>query len=260
MLVPVPAPRCPGSWHHQLLGHPGSFLLEPPRSERQRTVVVYLQTLIVSVCQSHRNLVLTMKFPVLLEQANSRGGWVSILSFSLVEVLYLVFPPRISQNWSVNGPNTSLFFYLQGSSAAPPSDHLTSRYSPVSPPSDSSDAVTPRIPHSCWAPCFSASLAPTPIHMKESPGVTRTKTSLEFRLEATASTLKNRRITEQQLFRLYHRSESTVLNRRCSRTFWTSDVSLTSTALVCPVELERTWKSLFSAGADCPPSLDVPPL
>lgn len=113
MLVPVPAPRCPGSWHHQLLGHPGSFLLEPPRSERQRTVVVYLQTLIVSVCQSHRNLVLTMKFPVLLEQANSRGGWVSILSFSLVEVLYLVFPPRISQNWSVNGPNTSLFFIFK---------------------------------------------------------------------------------------------------------------------------------------------------
>ncbi|TNN48709.1 hypothetical protein EYF80_041077 [Liparis tanakae] len=39
-----------------------------------------------------------------------------------------------------------------------------------------------------------------------------------------------------------------------------SFVPLTSTALVCPVELERTWKSRVSAGADCPPSRDVPPL
>lgn len=35
---------------------------------------------------------------------------------------------------------------------------------------------------------------------------------------------------------------------------------LTSTARVCPAELERTWKSRVSAGADWPPSLDVPPL
>lgn len=47
-----------------------------------------------------------MKFPVLLEQANSRGGWASILSLSLVEVRYSVFPPRASQNSSVNGIDT----------------------------------------------------------------------------------------------------------------------------------------------------------
>ena len=37
-------------------------------------------------------------------------------------------------------------------------------------------------------------------------------------------------------------------------------MSLTSTALVHPAELERTWKRRVSAGADWPPSLDVPPL
>lgn len=45
---------------------------------------------------------LTMKFPVLLEQAKSLGGWASILSRSLVEVRYSVFPPRASQNWPAN--------------------------------------------------------------------------------------------------------------------------------------------------------------
>lgn len=63
--------------------------------------------------------------------------------------------------------------------------------SPVSPPSDSSEANTPRMLHSCWAPCFSVSLAPTPTHRKDSPGVTRTNASLEFRLEATASSCTN---------------------------------------------------------------------
>lgn len=44
---------------------------------------------------------LTMKFPVLFEQAKSLGGWASILSFSLMEVRYSVFPPRAFQNSSV---------------------------------------------------------------------------------------------------------------------------------------------------------------
>lgn len=42
----------------------------------------------------------TMKFPVLLEQAKSLGGWASILSLSLVDVRYSAFPPRASQNSS----------------------------------------------------------------------------------------------------------------------------------------------------------------
>lgn len=61
------------------------------------------------------------------------------------------------------------------------------RRSPVSPPSDSSDADTPRTSHSCWAPCFSVSLAPTPTHRKEPPGVTRIKASLEFSWDDAAS-------------------------------------------------------------------------
>lgn len=48
-----------------------------------------------------------MKFPVLLEQANSLGGWDSILSLSLVEVRYSAFPPRASQNSSVRQHKTN---------------------------------------------------------------------------------------------------------------------------------------------------------
>lgn len=63
--------------------------------------------------------------------------------------------------------------------------------SPVSPPSDSTEVDTPRMSHSCWAPCFSVSLAPTPTHRKDPPGVTRTNASLEFRLDAAASSCMN---------------------------------------------------------------------
>lgn len=49
---------------------------------------------------------LTTKFPVLLEQAKSLGGWASILSLSLVEVRYSVFPPTASQNWPVSRTET----------------------------------------------------------------------------------------------------------------------------------------------------------
>lgn len=41
-----------------------------------------------------------MKFPVLLEQAKSLGGWASILSLSLTDVRYSAFPPRAFQNSS----------------------------------------------------------------------------------------------------------------------------------------------------------------
>lgn len=68
--------------------------------------------------------------------------------------------------------------------------------SPLSPPSDSSEADTPRMPHSCWAPCFSVSLAPTPTHWKVPPGVTRTKASLELSWDAAASSCVGAEMTQ----------------------------------------------------------------
>lgn len=68
--------------------------------------------------------------------------------------------------------------------------------SPLSPPSDSSEADTPRMPHSCCAPCFSVSLAPTPTHWKVPPGVTRTKASLELSWDAAASSCVGAEMTQ----------------------------------------------------------------
>lgn len=48
-----------------------------------------------------------MKFPVLLEQANSLGGWASILSFRRVEVRYAALPPNASQKSSVQSQEFS---------------------------------------------------------------------------------------------------------------------------------------------------------
>lgn len=118
-LVSLPAPRCRGSWHHQWRGHLGSAPRVPPRSEgRKRTEWCcgggtvctdsfgafrkHIYTcILISSSRGSFNQRLTMKFPVLLEQAKSLGGWASILSLSLVDVRYSVFPPRASQNWSV---------------------------------------------------------------------------------------------------------------------------------------------------------------
>lgn len=68
-------------------------------------------------CYSKTYQRLTMKFPVLLEQAKSLGGWLSILSLSLVEVRYSVFPPRASQNWSVkttDGLQVTIVLHILG--------------------------------------------------------------------------------------------------------------------------------------------------
>lgn len=129
----LPAPRCPRSWHHQWQGHLGSSHLVPPQSKKKKTdlrglyfyvhvttnkdtVHCFQQVLwnildilhmlvqyqrLENSSQNSRRRKRTIKFPVLLEQAKRRGGWASILSLSLVEVRYSVFPPRASQNWSV---------------------------------------------------------------------------------------------------------------------------------------------------------------
>lgn len=65
-----------------------------------------------------------MKFPVLLEQANSLGGWASILSLSLVEVRYAAFPPRAFQNSSVSKTSTFQVTIFEPHTSILPSSNL----------------------------------------------------------------------------------------------------------------------------------------
>lgn len=116
----LPAPRCRGSWHHPWRGRPGSSPQVPPRSETSSKVCYeghsnHQDYPFLSLWWKKNHVSkLTRKFPVLLEQAKSRGGWASILSLSLVEVRYSVFPPRAPQNWSVTMMHTHLINHKPG--------------------------------------------------------------------------------------------------------------------------------------------------
>ncbi len=68
---------------------------------------------------------------------------------------------------------------------------------PPSAPSDISERFTPKMLPSFLAPFFSALLTPWPSHSIEPEAVTKTKASLELRLEATGSTCS--RQSEEQL-------------------------------------------------------------
>lgn len=60
-----------------------------------------------------RSRILTMNFPVLLEQANRRGGCAIVLLSNISDVWYSIFPPRAFQKSASNGKMSNKYIKVK---------------------------------------------------------------------------------------------------------------------------------------------------